>query len=597
MPYSKNSELPNNVKSKLSSEKAKTMFRRVVNAQLKRGTSESVAFASAWSALKNAGYEKNDKGMWVKKSIEKASGAKPLYMQRKVMNAEKIVEWAKSNGFKTTLDPDDMHVTVVYSKEAFSDEYTRMAEAGDGRMYFGGHVVRGGKRSVERLGKEGEVLVLKIEDPRLSADHYGFRAMGASSDYPEYKPHITLSYDTEGLNEAMIEPYAGDIVLGDILVSLLDVDWSDKITEKNGPTLSDVHVPSTDRKKKPIDKEKGYKAPESARNNAKRALRWKEKYGDEVKGGTIVGWTRARQLANGETLSRETIGRMASFNRHRKNAEVDPKYKDEPWKDAGHVAWLLWGGTTGVEWAMDVVKKNIAKRYISDDMFTLDREAAMRSFEMGFGGATHVHDVNGEALFMPAATHEEYLQHRAWLAAPNTLSVDEDAILDYVEEEEDTGSIKEDLLEAMLRVIFDSVIGKSSMLEKVSMNAEILKRDDERRIVWGWASVISENGEPVVDSQGDIISPEEMNKMADEFMMNVRSGKSMHFGENIGQFIHSFPVTKELSDAFGLGLDKEGWIVGLKVTDDKTWEDVQAGVYGDMPSFSIGGIGERHAVE
>lgn len=597
MPYSKNSELPDSVKGKLSSEKAKTMFRRVVNAQLKRGMSDSVAFASAWSALKNAGYEKNNKGMWVKKPVKKASGAKPLYMQRRVMNAEKIVEWAKSNGFETTLDPNDMHVTVIYSKEAFSREYTQVAETGDGRMYYGGHVVRGGKRSVERLGQNGEALVLKIEDPKLAYEHYSFRLMGASSDYLEYKPHITISYNAEGVDEKTIEPYVGEIVLGDIEISLLEENWSDNIVEKSSPTLSDVHIPSTDRKKKPVDKEKGYKAPESARNNAKRALRWKEKYGDEVKGGTTVGWTRARQLANGETLSRETVGRMASFNRHRKNAEVDPKYKDEPWKDAGHVAWLLWGGTSGVEWAMNVVKKNLAKRYISDDMFTLDREAATRSFELGFGGATHVHDVNGEALFMPAATHEEYLQHMAWLAAPSALSVDEEAILEYSDGEEEDGDVKEDLLEAMLRVIFDSVIGKSSMLEKVSMNAEVLKRDDERRIVWGWASVISENGEPVVDSQGDIISPEEMNKMADEFMMNVRSGKSMHFGEDIGQFVHSFPVTKELSDAFGLGLNKEGWIVGLKVTDDKTWEDVKSGVYGNMPSFSIGGIGERHAVE
>ena len=37
--------------------------------------------------------------------------------------------------------------------------------------------------------------------------------------------------------------------------------------------------------------------PIAATNNAKKALRWKEEYGDEVKGGTIVGWTRANQLA------------------------------------------------------------------------------------------------------------------------------------------------------------------------------------------------------------------------------------------------------------------------------------------------------------
>lgn len=92
--------------------------------------------------------------------------------------------------------------------------------------------------------------------------------------------------------------------------------------------------------------------PVSATNNAKKALAWKEKYGDEVKGGTIVGWTRARQLANREGLSYETIARMAAFARHRSNSAVDPKYRTEPWKDRGYVAWLIWGGTSGVNWAI-----------------------------------------------------------------------------------------------------------------------------------------------------------------------------------------------------------------------------------------------------
>ena len=92
--------------------------------------------------------------------------------------------------------------------------------------------------------------------------------------------------------------------------------------------------------------------PISATNNAKRALRWKKEYGNEVKGGTIVGWTRANQLASRESLSASTIARMASFARHRKNAAVDPKYASTPWKDRGYVAWLIWGGTSGVNWAI-----------------------------------------------------------------------------------------------------------------------------------------------------------------------------------------------------------------------------------------------------
>lgn len=92
--------------------------------------------------------------------------------------------------------------------------------------------------------------------------------------------------------------------------------------------------------------------PQSASNNAKRMIEWKEKYGDEVKGGTSVGWRRASQLSSRSAISRDVVSRMAQFNRHRKNATVDPKYKDTPWKDNGYVAWNLWGGTSGVNWAL-----------------------------------------------------------------------------------------------------------------------------------------------------------------------------------------------------------------------------------------------------
>ena len=106
--------------------------------------------------------------------------------------------------------------------------------------------------------------------------------------------------------------------------------------------------------KKSEKKAEGYDDyPQSATNNAKRMIEWREKYGrDEVKGGTAVGWQRAASLSKRESLSAETVGRMAAFNRHKKNSTVDPKFKDTPWKDNGYVAWNLWGGTSGVNWAI-----------------------------------------------------------------------------------------------------------------------------------------------------------------------------------------------------------------------------------------------------
>ena len=64
--------------------------------------------------------------------------------------------------------------------------------------------------------------------------------------------------------------------------------------------------------------------PQSATNNAKKVLRWRDEHGDEVKGMTRVGWTRASQLARKQKISRDTIARMASFKRHEKKCRNKP---------------------------------------------------------------------------------------------------------------------------------------------------------------------------------------------------------------------------------------------------------------------------------
>lgn len=98
--------------------------------------------------------------------------------------------------------------------------------------------------------------------------------------------------------------------------------------------------------------------PQAASNNAKRMIEWREKYGrDVVTAGTRTGWQRAQQLSNREAISLDVVSRMAQFNRHRENAKIDPKYKDEPWRDNGYVAWNLWGGTAGVDWAIEKMKE------------------------------------------------------------------------------------------------------------------------------------------------------------------------------------------------------------------------------------------------
>ena len=130
--------------------------------------------------------------------------------------------------------------------------------------------------------------------------------------------------------------------------------------------------------------------PAAAKKNAQKAIDWKEKYGrDEVDAGTPVGWARAHQLAKGENLSTDTVKRMSAFNRHRKNSSIKPELKETPWKDRGYVAWLIWGGDEGVDWAIEKSKEidamkeskqlkyikplNEAEKYITDEFKVGDK--------------------------------------------------------------------------------------------------------------------------------------------------------------------------------------------------------------------------------
>lgn len=98
--------------------------------------------------------------------------------------------------------------------------------------------------------------------------------------------------------------------------------------------------------------------PQAASTEAKKAIDWKEKYGDQVKGGTRVGWTRARQIVNRENLTLTTLRRIYSFfSRHKGNETVSPENKDTPWKDNGYIAWLIWGGDPMAKWVEKKLKE------------------------------------------------------------------------------------------------------------------------------------------------------------------------------------------------------------------------------------------------
>lgn len=132
--------------------------------------------------------------------------------------------------------------------------------------------------------------------------------------------------------------------------------------------------------------------PEAAVNNAKRAIKYKEENGSDC--GTQVGWTRARQLANRENLSRDTIARMASFKRHQ-------QWKDVPYTEGcGGLMWDAWGGTEGIEWAirkLNVIDRKMIYNYKNLDLQVKDVDKK-QGIVTGYFSAFDMVDSDGDII-------------------------------------------------------------------------------------------------------------------------------------------------------------------------------------------------------
>lgn len=130
----------------------------------------------------------------------------------------------------------------------------------------------------------------------------------------------------------------------------------------------------------------------------------------------------------------------------------------------------------------------------------------------------------------------------------------------------------------------------SPQSQPFTFSHDVRKIDEEMRMVYGWASVIEENGSPVVDHQGDLILSSDLVAAAHAFISSSRAAKAMHKGEAVGEFVESLVFTLEVQKALGINLGKVGWWVGLKINNDKIWAAVKDG---RLKMLSIGGKGNR----
>ncbi|MHB9798467.1 anti-CBASS protein Acb1 family protein [Pseudomonas sp. MT3] len=156
------------------------------------------------------------------------AAARTLYVSRKVLNAGAIIDWAKAQGFETTLPAEDLHVTVAYSKVPV--DWMAVAQAWTNKPNGNLTSSAGGPRMVEQFG-EGAIVLL-FNNTELTWRHQDILDAGASWDWPDYQPHITFTYQPGSVDLDQVEPYRGVIELGPEIFEEITPSWSDDLNEE-----------------------------------------------------------------------------------------------------------------------------------------------------------------------------------------------------------------------------------------------------------------------------------------------------------------------------------------------------------------------------
>lgn len=142
-----------------------------------------------------------------------------LYVSRKVVNVSEIKAWARTQGITIPAD-QELHVTLIHDENPidWAKVEADWTNSEDGRL----RIPPGGARSLEMFGKDSDskVAVLEFVSRALGYRREEFLAAGASADFAEYRPHITLG---PGPIPPTATPYQGAIVLGpEIFEEVLD---------------------------------------------------------------------------------------------------------------------------------------------------------------------------------------------------------------------------------------------------------------------------------------------------------------------------------------------------------------------------------------
>ncbi len=130
---------------------------------------------------------------------------------------------------------------------------------------------------------------------------------------------------------------------------------------------------------------------------------------------------------------------------------------------------------------------------------------------------------------------------------------------------------------------------------KREIQFEVVRKDAEAHRVYGWANVVEKDGEGVIDRHGDVITAEDLENAAADFVKHYRQGGEDHAGLAKNVLVSSIVMTHDVQKALGLEDSPlpVGWFVGFELSA----ESYKAVAKGSKLMFSIEGEAETEEVE
>jgi len=161
------------------------------------------------------------------------------------------------------------------------------------------------------------------------------------------------------VTESLEDIFRGMGIVADIYIESNDI-FGDEVAAL--PTVAQSATTQLNAEKKKINLAipESFEPTKEMAQEAQRGLDMREEFG---RGGTEVGVARARDISNMRNLSFDTIQRMNSyFSRHEVDKEAEGfEVGEQGYPSAGRIAWQLWGGDAGRDYA-----KRIVERYATE---------------------------------------------------------------------------------------------------------------------------------------------------------------------------------------------------------------------------------------